>query len=103
MGIFVTKEEKETQKLQRQEFLAAQKLRDEKASIGQRLKNKSITEQLAEEALEKATLSNLSDRDIQVAILKTNRKTNLWITFIGWVVLIGIAFNIIMALGLLSL
>tara|TARA_B110000046_G_scaffold125561_1_gene132073 strand:- start:405 stop:695 length:291 start_codon:yes stop_codon:yes gene_type:complete len=26
-----------------------------------------------------------------------------WITFLGWVVLIGIAFNIIMALGLLSL
>lgn len=53
--------------------------------------------------IEEDTMSNLSDRDIQVAILKTNRKTNLWITFIGWVVLIGIAFNIIMALGLLSL
>ena len=60
-------------------------------------------ERLEKKMLEKATLSNLSDRDIQVAILKTNRKTNLWITFIGWVVLIGIAFNIIMALGLLSL
>ena len=79
--------------------MAAQKLRDEKGNY----KRKSITEQLAQEAKEKATLSNLSDRDIQVAILKTNRKTNMWITFIGWVVLIGIAFNIIMALGLLSL
>ena len=47
--------------------------------------------------------SNYSEKQLLVAILKTNRKTNLWITFIGWVVLIGIAFNIIIALGLLTL
>lgn len=83
MGIFGTSDkEKETQKKNTIELL--QDL------------NKS-------EMIEEDTMSNLSDREIQVAILKTNRKTNLWITFIGWVVLIGIAFNIIMALGLLSL
>ena len=45
----------------------------------------------------------LTEKQLLVAILKTNRKTSGWITFIGWVVLIGIVFNIIMALGLLSL
>ncbi len=48
-------------------------------------------------------LQNYSEKQLLVAILKTNRKTSGWITFIGWVVLIGIAFNIIIALGLLTL
>jgi len=48
-------------------------------------------------------ISDLSEKEILTEILKVNRKTSGWITFLGWVVLIGIAFNIIMALGLLSL
>ena len=41
MGIFVTKGEKETQKLQRQEYLAAQKLRDEKERTEEIYKGKT--------------------------------------------------------------
>jgi rRNA maturation endonuclease Nob1 len=97
MGIFNTEEEKETQKLQRQEFLA-QKLRDEKVRTEEILKNEEYTERLTEKELEKETLSNLSDRDIQVEILKTNRKMSGWITFIGWVTLISLIGSILLAI-----
>jgi len=100
MGIFVTKEEKETQKLQRQEFLAAQKLRDEKVRTEEILKNEKYEEQLTEKELEKATLSNLSDRDIQVQMLKTIKSTNGWIIFIGVVTLVNVIGAIIIAVNL---
>tara|TARA_B110000027_G_scaffold117254_1_gene128468 strand:- start:1275 stop:1583 length:309 start_codon:yes stop_codon:yes gene_type:complete len=102
MGIFVTKEEKETQKLQRQKFLAAQKLRDEKVRTEEILKNEKYTEQLTEKELEKATLSNLSDRDIQVQMLKAIKSTNGWIIFIGVVTLVNVIGAIIIAISLLN-
>ena len=100
MGIFVTKEEKETQKLQRQEFLAAQKLRDEKVRTEEILKNEKYTEQLTEKKLEKATLSNLSDRDIQVQMLIAIKSTNGWIIFIGVVTLVNVIVAIITVVNL---
>ena len=100
MGIFVTKEEKETQKLQRQEFLAAQKVRDEKGRKEEILKNEKYSEQLTEKELEKATLSNLSDRDIQVQMLKAIKSTNGWIIFIGVVTLVNVIGAIIIAVNL---
>lgn len=48
-------------------------------------------------------ISDLSEKEILTEILKVNRKTSGWITFLGWVVLIGIIFNIVIALGLLTL
>jgi len=102
MGIFVTKGEKETQKLQRQEFLAAQKLRDEKVRTEEILKNEKYTERLTEKELEKATLSNLSDRDIQVEMLRAIKSTNGWIIFIGVVTLVNVIGAVIVAVSLLT-
>ena len=100
MGIFVTKEEKEAQRLQRQKFLAAQKLRDEKIRTEEILKNEKYTEQLTEKKLEKATLSNLSDRDIQVQMLIAIKSTNGWIIFIGVVTLVNVIGAIITVVNL---
>ena len=100
MGIFVTKEEKEAQRLQRQKFLAAQKLRDEKVRTEEILKNEKYTEQLTEKKLEKATLSNLSDRDIQVQMLIAIKSTNGWIIFIGVVTLVNVIVAIITVVNL---
>ena len=100
MGIFVTKEEKEAQRLQRQKFLAAQKLRDEKVRTEEILKNEKYTEQLTEKKLEKATLSNLSDRDIQVQMLIAIKSTNGWIIFIGVVTLVNVIGAIITVVNL---
>ena len=47
-------------------------------------------------------LSELSEKELLTEILKINNNTNGWITFLGWVVLIGIIFNIVMALSLLA-
>ena len=100
MGIFVTKEEKEAQRLQRQKFLAAQKLRDEKVRTEEILKNEKYAEQLTEKELEKATLSNLSDRDIQVQMLIAIKSTNGWIIFIGVVTLVNVIVAIITVVNL---
>ena len=43
--------------------------------------------------------SDLSEKKPSTNILKVNRKTSGWITYLGWVVLIGIAFYIMMALS----
>ena len=86
--------EKETQKLQRQEFLEAQKLRDEETKT----QNEVYLEQqrlgLVEYA-EKKTLSKLSDREIQVQMLNATKNTNGWIIFIGVVTLINVIGAII--------
>ena len=88
----------------------ASKLRDawEKSTEDEKKENAIYTKSLENKARKEDAktyniISDLSEKKLLTEILKVNRKTNLWITFIGWVVLIGIAFNIIMALGLLSL
>ena len=59
---------------------------------------------------EEIKINELSDREININLLNESMKRTkrinyiyYWVAFIGWVVLIGIVFNIIMALGLLSL
>jgi hypothetical protein len=59
---------------------------------------------------EEIKINELSDREININLLNESMKRTkrinyiyYWVAFIGWVVLLGIAFNIIMALGLLSL
>jgi hypothetical protein len=59
---------------------------------------------------EEIKINELSDREIKINLLNESMKRTkrinyiyYWVAFIGWVVLIGIVFNIIMALGLLSL
>ena len=44
-------------------------------------------------------ISDLSEKKPLAKILKVNRKTSGWITYLGWVVLIGAAFYIMMALS----
>tara|TARA_R110002072_G_scaffold59523_1_gene151811 strand:+ start:1714 stop:2019 length:306 start_codon:yes stop_codon:yes gene_type:complete len=101
MGIFVTKEEREARRLADEKH---RKKREEKyAKIAEENKLRLEEEERIKSMNEIDHLSNYSEKQLLVAILKTNRKTSGWITFIGWVVLIGIIFNIIMALGLLSL
>ena len=90
MGILVTKEEKETQKFQRQEFLAAQKLRDEKART-------DYVNSLKPTPQER---TKLSDREIQVQMLKATKSTNGWIIFIGVVTLVNVIGAVIIAVNL---
>ncbi len=52
--------------------------------------------------IDKLIISDLSEKELLTEILKVNIKTSGWITFLGWVVLIGIIFNIVMALSLLA-
>ena len=59
-------------------------------------------ERLEKKMLEKATLSNLSDRDIQVQMLKAIKSTNGWIIFIGVVTLVNVIGAIIIAISLLN-
>ena len=80
----------------------------EKSTEEEKKENAIYTKSLENEAKKEDAktynkISDLSEKEILTEILKVNRKTSGWITFIGWVVLIGIAFNIIMALGFLSL
>jgi len=44
-------------------------------------------------------ISDFSEKKPSTNILKVNRKTSGWITYLVWVVLIGAAFYIIMALS----
>ena len=44
-------------------------------------------------------ISDLSKKKPLAKILKVNRKTSGWITYLGWVVLIGAAFYIMIALS----
>ena len=79
--------EKETQKLQRQEFLEAQKLRDEETKTPQ----ERIDEREGKGKFKKTiALPKLSDREIQVQMLKATKSTNGWIIFIGVVTLINV-------------
>jgi|SaaInlStandDraft_1057018.scaffolds.fasta_scaffold572193_1 hypothetical protein len=55
-----------------------------------------------EEAKAYNKTSIVSEKELLTEILKVNRKTSGWITFLGWVVLIGNIFNIVMALSLLA-
>ena len=82
--------EKETQKLQRQEFLEAQKLRDEKART-------DYVNSLKPTPQER---TKLSDREIQVQMLKATKSTNGWIIFIGVVTLINLIGAIITVVNL---
>ena len=50
--------------------------------------------------LEKATLSNLSDREIQVQMLKATKSTNGWIIFIGVVTLVNLIGAVITVVNL---
>ena len=45
-------------------------------------------------------ISDLSKKKPLAKILKVNRKTSGWITYLGWVVLIGIAFYIIIKIAI---
>ena len=88
----------------------ASKLRNawEKSTEEEKKENAIYTKSIENEAKKEDAktynkISELSEKELLTEILKVNRKTSGWITFIGWVVLIGIAFNIIMALGFLSL
>jgi hypothetical protein len=91
----------------------ASKLRDAWENSTEDEKNKNLLKSFAskkneprkEEAREVEKiykLSELSEKELLVEILKINNNTNGWITFLGWVVLIGIIFNIVMALLLLA-
>ncbi len=44
-------------------------------------------------------ISDLSEKKPSTNILKVNRKISRWITYLGWVVLIGATFYIMMALS----
>ncbi|MDG2447507.1 MAG: hypothetical protein P8M33_06355 [Flavobacteriaceae bacterium] len=44
-------------------------------------------------------ISDLSKKKPLAKILKVNRETSGWITYLGWVVLIGVAFYIMIALS----
>ena len=57
-------------------------------------------ERLEKKMLEKATLSNLSDREIQVQMLKATKSTNGWIIFIGVVTLVNVIGAVIIAVNL---
>jgi len=84
MGIFLTKEEKEAQRLTEEHFREKREEKYAKADKENKLR------------LEK---KEMTEKQLLEAILKTNRKTSGWITFIGWVVLISIVCYIIIALG----
>ena len=87
----------------------ASKLRDawEKSTEEEKKENAIYTKSLENEAKKEDAktynkISDLSEKELLTEILKVNRKTSGWITFLGWVVLIGIIFNIVMALSLLA-
>ena len=80
----------------------------EKSTEEEKKENAIYTKSLENEAKKEDAktynkISDLSEKELLTEILKVNRKTSGWITFLGWVVLIGIIFNIVIALGLLSL
>ena len=83
--------EKETQKLQRQEFLEAQKLRDEKARTDYVNSLKPTPQE---------RIPKLSDREIQVQMLNATKNTNGWIIFIGVVTLVNVIGAIITVVNL---
>tara|TARA_R110000764_G_scaffold118567_1_gene206117 strand:+ start:394 stop:645 length:252 start_codon:yes stop_codon:yes gene_type:complete len=60
----------------------------------------SIAEKAAKAELEKATLPNLSDREIQVQMLNATKSTNGWIIFIGVVTLINVIGAVITVVNL---
>ena len=87
----------------------ASNLRDSwgKSTEEEKKENAIYTEILENEAKKEDAktynkISELSEKELLTEILKVNRKTSGWITFLGWVVLIGIIFNIVMALSLLA-
>ena len=83
----------------------ASKLRDswENSTEEEKKENAIYTKSLEKEDKKTYnTISDLSEKELLNEILKVNRKTSGWITFLGWVVLIGIIFNIVMALSLLA-
>ena len=57
-------------------------------------------ERLEKKMLEKETLSNLSDREIQVRMLNATKSTNGWIIFIGVVTLVNVIGAIITVVNL---
>ena len=88
----------------------ASKLRDswENSTEEEKKENAIYTKSLENKARKEDAktyniISDLSEKKLLTEILKVNRKTSGWITFLGWVVLIGIIFNIVIALGFLSL
>ena len=87
----------------------ASKLRNawEKSTEEEKKENAIYTKSIENEAKKEDAktynkISDLSEKELLTEILKVNRKTSGWITFLGWVVLIGIIFNIVMALSLLA-
>ncbi|RZP12451.1 MAG: hypothetical protein EVA38_06225 [Flavobacteriales bacterium] len=73
----------------------------EKSTEEEKKKNAYYIKSLEKKAKKSAKtynkLSDLLKKEPLTKILKVNRKTSGWITFLGWVVLIGITFYIIMA------
>ena len=59
-----------------------------------------IAEKADKAELEKATLPNLSDREIQVQMLNATKSTNGWIIFIGVVTLINVIGAVITVVNL---
>lgn len=91
----------------------ASRLRDawEKATPDEKKENAIYTKSIGNEAnhdlnrsemIEEDTMSNLSDREIQLEMLKAIKSTNGWIIFIGVVTLVNVIGAVIVAISLLN-
>ncbi len=104
----VIKHPKEVDKLYYNEEISiseAMRLWDiwEKSTEEEKKKN-AIYIKILEKKAKKASknnnkISDLSEKKPSTNILKVNRKISRWITYLGWVVLIGATFYIMMALS----
>ena len=92
------KESKELEKTS-SDWRAFQKIfDDEMEKLGL---SKLSEKELLNEVLKRIDLSNLTKKELLTEILKVNKKTSGWISFFGWVALMGITFYVLMALSLL--
>ena len=72
----------------------------EKSTEEEKRENATYIKILAKKAAKTNNkISDLSEKKPLAKILKVNRKTSGWITYLGWVVLIGAAFYIMIALS----
>ena len=94
-------EKKESKELEKtsSDWRAFQKIfDDEMEKLGL---SKLSEKELLNEVLKRIDLSNLTKKELLTEILKVNKKTSGWISFFGWVALMGITFYVLMALSLL--
>jgi hypothetical protein len=82
MGIFVTKEEREEQRKKDEVY---------RANRDKKIKHEEL---IMSQVKDDTVIPNLTDREIQLEILKTNRTATNWIKFLGWVVIIGLILNL---------